>query len=214
MTRAIELPESCSFSDYFKLSAYPDEILSYFGYGFSIEELELPTVEHLPIDIAPLQTHLRQALSLITLDNETARREFLIAPVLMELAIATQTKLRVSYPVEVSPQLRGSIDYFLQSQDRLLVIEAKDENLERGFKQLAVELIAIAQENQDSLKPDDRLWGAVSIGKVWQFSRLDLATQTIAQDINLYVVLDDLDRLLRGLIGILNGRSNGRSITA
>lgn len=205
MTRSINLPESCSFSDYFKLNAYPDEILHYFGYGFSIEELQLPTVENLPIDIAPLQAHLRQALSLITLDNETARREFLIAPVLMELAIATQIKLRVSYPVEVSPQLRGSIDYFLQSQDRLLVIEAKDENLERGFKQLAVELIAIAQENQDSLEADDKLWGAVSIGKIWQFACLDLATQVITQDIQMYFILDDLDRLLRGLIGILQG---------
>lgn len=205
MIRKINLPENCVFSDYFKLNAYPEEILNYFGYGFSTKPLNLPSTSHSSIDIGALRNRFRQFLPLVPADNETARREFFIAPVLLELAIATQTQLRVSYPVDVSPQLRGSIDYFLQCKDRLVVIEAKDENLERGFKQLAVELIAIAQENSDILSIQPLLWGAVSIGRIWQFSVLDSKSLTITQDLNLYRVPDDLEPLLHGLTGILVG---------
>ncbi len=40
-----------------------------------------------------------------------ARREFLIAPVLIELVDYCQVKLKVSYPLEIEPQLKGSLDY-------------------------------------------------------------------------------------------------------
>jgi len=204
MIRPIKLPESCSFSDYFKLNAYPEEILANFGYGFELTEMTLPQAESLPFAIEPLQLRLKKTMHLIRADNEMARREFLIAPLLTEVVLATNSQLRVSYPVEVSSQLRGSIDYFLQARDRLLVIEAKDENLERGFKQLAVELIAIAQENQESLVLKPQLWGAVSIGKIWQFALLDFEKKIIYQDLNLYSIFTELEHLLKGLIGILN----------
>ncbi|WP_293165006.1 hypothetical protein [Okeania sp. SIO2C9] len=83
---------------------------------------------------------------------------------LIELVDYCQAKLKVSYPLEVLPQLKGYLDYFLQAGNNLLVIEAKYKNLERGFKQLAVELIALYQgiEAEQNL-----LYEAVSIGKIW-----------------------------------------------
>lgn len=207
MIRSIHLPEICTFSDYFKLNAYPEEILNHFGYQFNKQELKLPNIDQTGIDSEALKSHIRKTLPLISTDNETARREFLIAPVLLEIAIATHSQVRVNYPVDVSPQLRGSIDYLLQSDDQLLVVEAKDENLERGFKQLAVELIAIHEETQRESKNIDDLyndlWGAVSIGRMWQFSVLNAQQKTITQDLNLYSVPNDLNELLRALVGIL-----------
>ncbi|MDB9535014.1 hypothetical protein PN451_03980 [Dolichospermum planctonicum CS-1226] len=38
--------------------------------------------------------------------------------------------------------LKGNLDYLLRSRESLLVIEAKNNDLARGFTQLAVELIA------------------------------------------------------------------------
>ena len=40
-------------------------------------------------------------------------------------------------------QLKGSLDYYLYSVGKLLVIEAKNADLAKGFTQLAVELIAL-----------------------------------------------------------------------
>jgi hypothetical protein len=208
MIRSIHLPESCAFSDYFKLNAYPEEILNHFGYQFEKKELELPTTTHqINLDTEFLKSHIKKTLPLISTDNETARREFLISPILLELAISTHSQIRVNYTVDVSPQLRGSVDYLLQSTDQFLVVEAKDENLERGFKQLAVELIAIHEETQrESRSPSNltnELWGAVSIGRVWQFSVLNAQQKTVTQDLNMYRVPNDLDELLQALVGIL-----------
>jgi hypothetical protein len=36
----INLPDSLSFSDYFKLNFYPEEILNYFGYAFEMKLLD------------------------------------------------------------------------------------------------------------------------------------------------------------------------------
>lgn len=39
MIRNITLPDSLSFSDYFKLNFYPEEILNYFNYSFEMKLL-------------------------------------------------------------------------------------------------------------------------------------------------------------------------------
>ncbi len=206
MLRQLDLPESCVFSDYFKLNAYPEEILAYFGYHFATRSLDLPTATLDPqaqAELQHLQQRIQRSLPLISFSNEMVRREFLIAPILMGILPLTQARLKTAYPLDVTPQLRGSLDYWIEADRHLLIIEAKDENLERGFQQLAVELVAIAQGYGDRLPPQVPLWGAVSIGKIWQFAYLDLPSQTITQDLNLYRVPADLDGLYRALVGML-----------
>ena len=200
MTKKITIPDSCYFSDYFKLNFYPEDILNYFNYQFEVKELELPKTKQDLDEINSLNQRIRKSLPYITLDSEMARREFLIAPVLLDLIDYTQAKLKVSYPLDVEPQLKGYLDYFLQAKNQLLVIEAKDENLERGFKQLAVELIAVDRGLEEG---GNQIYGAVSIGKVWQFSVLYREDKKIIQDLNLYRVPADLEELMRILVAIL-----------
>ena len=45
--------------------------------------------------------------------------------------------LSVEYPIVVSNQLKGSLDDYLQNEEDFLIIEAKNEDLERGFVQFA-----------------------------------------------------------------------------
>lgn len=59
--------------------------------------------------------------------------------------IDTQTQLNIEYPINVSEQLKGSFDYYISSSNSLLVVEAKQSDLSRGFTQLAIELIALDQ---------------------------------------------------------------------
>ena len=126
-----------------------------------------------------------------------ARREFLIAPVLTDVLHYTQAELNVEYPVAVSNQLKGSLDYLLQNEQTFLVIEAKNEDLERGFVQLATELIALDQwiESDEPI-----LKGAISTGNIWQFGQFDRQKKEVTQDLDLYRVPADLEELLRVLI--------------
>lgn len=202
MSKKIELPAACYFSDYFKSNFYPEDLLEYFGYQFATTEMILPKSPKQLDGLESLRRRLRRSLPYIALDSEMARREFLIAPVLMDLIDYTEAKLKVSYPLEVDSQLKGSLDYFLQAGNQLLVIEAKDENLERGFKQLAVELIAVDRSVGDG---SNLLYGAVSIGKVWQFSVLSRQKKLVTQDLNLYRVPADLEELMAILVAILIG---------
>lgn len=77
--------------------------------------------------------------------SEAARRKFLIAPILIDLARYLQVEVRIEYPLKVSEQLQGMLDYYLQAQQQLLVVEPKNADIERGFTQLAAELIALDQ---------------------------------------------------------------------
>jgi hypothetical protein len=215
MIRNINLPDSLSFSDYFKLNFYPEEILNYFDYSFEMKLLTFTKSVCTLTELDSLEKRLLKSLPYITFDNEMARREFLIAPVLMDLIDYTKSNLKVCYALNVNNQLKGELDYFIESNIKsngeinhhFLVIEAKDENLERGFKQLAVEMVALAHIFEAGQR---YIYGAVSIGKVWQFGLLDRQTKSVVQDLHLYRVPDDLRDLMSILVAILNGEVNGK----
>lgn len=189
-----------TFTDYFKLNLDTDEVVAYFGYRYASVALSLPRSDE-PIPwIDDLSERLTASLPYVSLTSEMARREFLIAPIVMDLARYRHIRVRVEYPLEISEQLRGTLDYYLQAQQQLLIIEAKNADLQRGFTQLAAELIALDRASET---PAPQLYGAVSIGNVWQFGVLDRTSRQITQDLNLYRVPADLRELLQILIAIL-----------
>lgn len=196
----IQPNQSYTFADYFKLNYDPEDILAYFGFSFQPQSLLLPKSERQLERLEDLQQRLQESLPYVSLTSEAARREFLIAPVLIELIHYTQVRLKVEYPLVVNEQLKGTLDYYLQSQSELLVIEAKNADMQRGFTQLAVELIAVDQWSPLS---SSKLYGAVSVGNIWQFGILHREPKQIVQDINLYRVPTDVEDLLRILIAIL-----------
>ncbi|NEQ97881.1 MAG: hypothetical protein F6K30_14370 [Cyanothece sp. SIO2G6] len=206
----IQADQSYTFTDYFRLNFAPSDILGYFGVTLHKQFLTLP--QH-PADldrVADLQQRIESSLPRLSLTSEMARREFLIAPVLMELLHHTDAMLNVEYPVSVSNLLKGTLDYFLRwrnttpmgvSSQNFLVIAARNEDLERGFVQLAVELIALDQwiETDQPI-----LWGAVSTGTIWQFGRCDRVQRQVTQALTLYRVPTDLVDLMRILVGIVS----------
>ena len=205
MAQTIEIPESCYFSDYFKLNYYLEDIVTHFGYSFEPTSLALPKAEKTVETTDRLRQRLEESLPFVTLDSEAARREFLIAPLVLELVHLIHVKVKVSYSLKVTEQLKGLLDYYLQAGHNLLIIEAKDENLERGFKQLAAELIALDKVTDPSA--GNLLYGAVSIGRIWQFAVLDRQQKKISQDLELYRVPTDIEILMRILVAILTGES-------
>ncbi len=198
----IDPNKSYSFSDYFELNPPIRELLTYFGYSFQAKNVALRRATADLSYFSGLKEKLEAHLTIANLTSEAARREILVAPILLEVAFFMQATVDIEYALHVNKQLKGKIDYYIQRQRNLFVIEAKNDDLGRGLTQLAVELIAFDKW----LEPDDKpLYGCISVGNVWQFAMLDRVTKVITQDINSYSVPTDLEELLRILIAILEG---------
>ena len=197
----IQPDQSYSFADYFKLNFASQDILAYFGVTLQRQSLQSPRYEQTLDRLIDLKARIEESLPRLSLTSEIARREFLIAPVLTDLLHYTQATLNIEYPVAVSNQLKGSLDYLLQNEQTFLIVEAKNEDLERGFVQLAIEMIAIDQwiESDQPI-----IYGAISTGNIWQFGKFNRQTRIVTQDLNLFRVPTDLDDLLRILVKILN----------
>ena len=193
---------SYTFADYFKLSHEIDGIVDYFGYKFNKDYLQLPRSNQELSRLDDLQLRLEENLRYATLTSEIAKRDFLIAPVISDVIHYTHTRVRIEFPLVVDEQLKGSLDYLLESpHHNLLVIEAKNGDLEQGVKQLAIELIALDRWLEND--PNKLLYGIVSIGNVWQFSMLQRTEKQLTQDLNLFRLPADVESLLRVMIGLL-----------
>jgi hypothetical protein len=140
-------------------------------------------------------------LPYVDLSNEPARREVLIARIVLDLVHYTKSQLRIEYPVMVTAQLQGWLDYWLRSQTELIVIEAKRQDLDYGMTQLVTEMIALDQWERS---PEQAvLIGAVTTGKVWEFALLERATKCFSQGLESYRVPEDIEPLMRILVQAL-----------
>jgi hypothetical protein len=179
-----------------------DEVLAAFGIGFQTQVLTLPRSEIAASIVEPLSAQLKGRLQRVRLSSETARREALVSPILFSVVELSDSQLRIEYSLIVDDQLKGKLDYLVIGKHSLLVIEAKQNDLYRGFTQLAVELIALSRAGSAQSK-DAILYGAVTVGDIWLFGQLDTEQQQITQDSALYRVPEDLRDELEILTGIL-----------
>ncbi|MFN6515023.1 MAG: hypothetical protein RMY29_011035 [Nostoc sp. CreGUA01] len=162
--------------------------------------LQLPTYSNTLDYLDFLQRYLQRNIIRVNPINEAAKREVLIAPILLEVCDQTQTQLNIEYPINVSEQLKGSFDYYISSSNSLLVVEAKQSDFSRGFTQLAVELIALDQWINS---PTPTLYGAVTNGEDWRFGIFYREDKRVVQDIKLHRVPEGLEELVRVLVGII-----------
>ena len=208
MPKLLDKDASYTFRSYFELSNDTDEILAEFGYSYSQARLNLPRTQKSLTGIDQLKTQIEETLPYVQLTSESAKREVLVAPVLTRVATICHQILRFEYPLKVNNWLQGNLDYLIRAQHHIVVVEAKRDDLTRGFTQLAVEMIALSML-EDAPKT---IYGAVTMGNFWIFGLLDSKTKRIIQDIGGYQVPDDVQELIQVLVGILE--SEGETLHA
>lgn len=191
--------ESYSFSRYAELPYERDDILADLGCTISTQRIVLPQYGG-ALQLQELDDHLAAAFQFTTISSEQARREFLIAPIISHICRQTQQKVRVEYPLTISNWLKGTFGYYFQASN-LLVIAAKRENLYTGFTQLGAELIALGQWTESEAPI---LHGAVTTGQIWQFGIFHRANQHLTEDLTLYRIPEELETLVRVLMGIIS----------
>ena len=195
----LEAGKSYTFHSYFEMPYEIDEILAEFGVSFSTQKLSLPRSQVPSSIVNPLKADLESNLQIVLLSSETARREILVAPVLTRITRLSGSQLRIEYLLAVNEQLKGKLDYLIRGERSLLVIEAKNDDLARGFTQLAVELIALSRVETSQ----KTLYGAVTIGNAWVFGLFDVERQRVMQDTSLYSVPEGLQDVMEILMGML-----------
>ena len=201
MFHILDSQQSYTFSRIFDLKIRADDLANEFGYTFARKRLNLSQYSGSLETVGALKDRIERVLPYVDLSTETSRREVLISQVVLEVIQQTKAKLRIEYPIKVTEQLQGYLDYLLQSQTELLVIEAKREDLDYGFTQLVAEMIALDQWERTPNQPT--LLGAVTTGKVWEFGLLNRSTKHIEQGLDSYRVPDDLEPLVRILVQVL-----------
>jgi hypothetical protein len=195
------------FSDYFEMNNPTEEIVGEFGYSFSYDVINLPqSTDYHKADIKTLQETYYQIIPKISLNSEIAKREFLIAPILTEIAKNTNSKIKVEYAIEVDDKLSGSLDYLICSNQELLIIEAKKGDLDKGFNQLSAQLIALDKYEDSDF--GHKLYGAITIGEVWKFATLNRTEKQITKDINSYTIPSEVDKVFSILMGIVVSKAH------
>lgn len=204
----LDLSQDYTFSQYFELQIPADELITALGYTYERVTLSVPSTEGDRKAYPARLQDLDQILKLTRTSNEQTKREVLVAPIVQTLVLETHALLRVEYPLYVSPLLHGTLDYLISKDgwQHLLVIEAKRNDLDYGFTQLAAQMIALDQwEQAPSLVNQPVLTGAVTTGETWKFGQLDRRTKALVESINLLTVPDEalvvLNWLSQGLAG-------------
>lgn len=146
MKSILDSEQSYPFSRFFEMKIEAQELVKEFGYGFSRKYLDLPQfVGQLDI-IEQTKERISEVLPYISLANETARQEFLIAPIIFDFIHYTKCEVRIEYQIKVKEQLQAYFDYLIEKEQTLLIIEAKKGDLDYRFTQLTAELLEEKQK--------------------------------------------------------------------
>lgn len=173
----------------FELEDELEDVLPEFGYTFQRRKIDWPKMERIP-DSQALKTNAKQLLPYVSLKSETARRGILIAPILSKVIKYTQSQMRIGYAIQVNDKRKGILDYYLYTEQSLLVVEAKKADLTQGLTQPSVEMIALDQW----LNSDQNIFvGSIISGELWQFAILDRPTQDI------YLNLEPIPTSIKGI---------------
>jgi hypothetical protein len=131
---------------------------------------------------ARLEDDVKLALAIST---EKARSEFIIAPILSEVRRMSGHKIAlfsgVDFTVDPAQGLAGVCDYILSRSPEqlfikapvLMLVEAKNEDMKRGYAQCIGEMLAAQTFNAREGIPDTRIYGVVTTGNMWKFLELE-----------------------------------------
>lgn len=157
-----------------------------------------------------LNNTLKETVNLaVAINTEKARSEMIISPVLLEIRrrFISQISLfsGVDFTVDTARGLNGVCDFIISNSPEQLfvrapiitVVEAKNENLKSGFGQCIAEMVAAQIFNDREGNPIPIVYGAVTIGTIWRFLKLE--GQIMDIDLSEYYIKD-----IKKILGILS----------
>ena len=163
-----------------------------------------------------IQNRIENGLAIsVGMDNEKARSEFVVAPLLLEVWYESGKRFGLFSGTELNVDstkgLNGFCD-FLFAQNPLpfrvegpilAIVEAKNDNVRNGFAQCIATMVAANLFNERAGKPIAAIYGCSTTGREWQF--LKLADSTVTIDTVGYSVPKEMDDIAGILLHIATG---------
>ncbi len=127
----------------------------------------------------------------LAIGSEKARSEFLIAPVLSEIWFMTNRRTAlfsgVDFDIDIANGLFGYCDYIVARSPEqfyieapiVMLVEAKKEDMKKGYGQCIAEMIAAQRFNAQEEAAVSKIYGVVTTGDRWKFLELEGATARI-----------------------------------
>ena len=146
-------------------------------------------------------------------NTEKSRAEMITAPILIELREQLQNQISlfsgIDFNVDSERGLSGSCDFLIGNSSGLLlvaapvilIVEAKQENLNGGLGQCVAEMLAARIFNEREGNEIPGIYGAVTSGTTWKF--IHLKNQLIEIDLTEYY-LNDINKILGILASAIN----------
>ena len=158
-----------------------------------------------------LTTILKENVDLaVSINTKKARSEMIISPILLEVRRKLNNEISlfsgIDFNVDNQQGLNGFCDFLISlSKEQLFVrapvitlVESKNENLKSGLAQCIAEMLAAQLFNEQKQNVIKIIYGAVTIGTIWQFLKLE--DKTISIDLTEYYIKD-----VKKVLGILIG---------
>jgi hypothetical protein len=155
----------------------------------------------------------------VTINNEKARSEWLIAPVLGEFWRRYAGRISlfsgVEFIADPAAGLTGYCDFLICNAPQrpdvvapvVFVVEAKREDVNAVLGQCIAGMVGAARFNQARGTPADPIYGCITTGSVWKFLRLSGSKVTF--DLTEYGI-SQVDRIL-GILTTVVGPAPARS---
>ena len=156
-----------------------------------------------------LTTILKENVDLaVSINTEKARSEMIISPILLEVRRKLNNEISlfsgVDFNVDNQQGLNGFCDFLISlSKEQLFVrapvitlVESKNENLKSGLAQCIAEMLAAQLFNEQKQNAIKIIYGAVTIGTIWQFLKLE--DKVVSLDLTEYYIKD-----VKKILGIL-----------
>ncbi len=146
----------------------------------------------------------------VAISSEKARSEMIISPILLEIRRKFNYQISlfsgIDFTVDSQRGLNGFCDFILSlSPEQLFVrspiivlVESKNENLRSGLAQCIAEMVAAQIFNERNGNSIKSVYGAVTIGTIWQFLKLE--GNVVSIDLTEYYIND-----IKKILGILYG---------
>ena len=222
-----------TFSQILELNSETEEILADLGYRYRSAPLPLQSKEvpRFAAQVDQMRTQMRERLPFVPMSNAATARAFYVTPVLFAVLDQVRFKMNIEYAV-AGGRLQGTVDFLLRGRHDLVVAAVINEEMESGFRKLAVQMVAVSEMvGMPTVEPvhprrarkalragralggpktagfakgvQTRLFGVVTAGPVWQFGLLDKGQKTVTKDTETYQLPRDLGRLVGIMAGLL-----------
>ena len=197
--------------------AYSDFTIDTVQEAFQLERINAPGIfsDMTPVEPSEFLTRLlsRNVWLATAIGTAKAKSEMIIAQVLIELREHFEHRVSlfsgINFTVDAGKELTGVCDFLLSlspwqfslEAPAIVLVEAKDDNLEVGLGQCAAEMVAAQRFNAQKGNDIPSVYGATTTGINWRF--LKLRGQQLYVDMMVYT-LERCDRILGILASMVN----------